>query len=213
MNKEDKLWTGIVLYFIMVCFIIPLPGDRGIMMNSLFPEKRYDSFQELTEEVNSAYYSSSGPIEFPTLNTGGEFQDKRRVYVESVKKTYKRDLPFEVADFIVMESKRRGINSDLVFGLIAAESGFDPKAKSVVGAKGYMQVWPKWHQARIAGRNIYDPFVNIEVGIDFLVECLRVTSDLKSALARYNGSDSEASKLRYFTRVTGRLDNLLASLD
>ena len=42
------------------------------------------------------------------------------------------------------ESKRAGLDTDLVLGLVQVESNFRKFAVSVAGARGYMQVMPFW---------------------------------------------------------------------
>ncbi len=81
--------------------------------------------------------------------------------------------------------------------MIAVESRFNPIAESVAGAKGLMQIIPKYHTDKLeefgGEKAVYDPAANIQVGAQILKEYLRLTGNLGSALQMYAGAlgDSE----------------------
>lgn len=181
-------------YFYFVGFIIPLPGDRGYFLNTYFP---------LEEEhvVKKAKIKKEPKAPVETI-------DEKELYVKSIKKIYKRDFPLEVINYVESISKSLKLDYSLVLGVIAAESSFDAQATSSVGAVGYIQVWPKWHHEAIAGRDIMDPKVNIEVGAKYLKKCITKYNDLYKGLACYNGSNSKASADRYWNKVMARKHEL-----
>ncbi len=89
------------------------------------------------------------------------------------------------------ESRRAGLETSLVLGLIQVESGFRKYAISSVGARGYMQVMPFW--ARLLGdgdaRRLFHMQTNLRFGCVILRHYLdRERGDLFMALGRYNGS-------------------------
>ena len=89
------------------------------------------------------------------------------------------------------ESRRAGLETALVLGLIQVESGFRKYAISSVGARGYMQVMPFW--ARLIGdgddRRLFHLQTNLRFGCTILRHYLdREKGDLFLALGRYNGS-------------------------
>jgi soluble lytic murein transglycosylase-like protein len=89
------------------------------------------------------------------------------------------------------ESRRAGLQTDLVLGLIQVESGFRKYAISVAGARGYMQVMPFW--ARLIGdgdpSKLFHMQTNLRFGCTILRHYLeRENGDLFLALGRYNGS-------------------------
>jgi soluble lytic murein transglycosylase-like protein len=85
----------------------------------------------------------------------------------------------------------------LIIAVIAVESRFNPIAESVAGAKGLMQIIPKYHSDKLeefgGEKAVYDPAANIQVGAQILKEYLRLTGNLGSALQMYAGAlgDSE----------------------
>jgi soluble lytic murein transglycosylase-like protein len=89
------------------------------------------------------------------------------------------------------ESKRAGLDSGLVLGLIQVESNFRKYAVSNVGARGYMQVMPFW--TRVIGDGdpgkLFHMQTNLRFGCVILRHYIdRERGDLFMALGRYNGS-------------------------
>jgi soluble lytic murein transglycosylase-like protein len=97
----------------------------------------------------------------------------------------------EFLDTLWYESKRAGLESELVLGLIQVESGFRKYAISAVGARGYMQIMPFW--ARLIGdgdvARLFHMQTNLRFGCVILRHYLDIErGDLFMALGRYNGS-------------------------
>lgn len=89
------------------------------------------------------------------------------------------------------ESKRAGLDTALVLGLIQVESGFRKYAISPVGARGYMQVMPFW--SRLIGDGDAGKLFHMQTNLRFGCVILRhyldmERGDLFLALGRYNGS-------------------------
>jgi soluble lytic murein transglycosylase-like protein len=101
----------------------------------------------------------------------------------------------EFLEAVWYESKRAGLDTGLVLGLIQVESGFRKYAISVAGARGYMQVMPFW--ARLIGdgdaARLFHMQTNLRFGCVILRHYLdREKGDLFLALGRYNGSRGRA---------------------
>jgi soluble lytic murein transglycosylase-like protein len=101
----------------------------------------------------------------------------------------------EFLEAVWYESKRAGLETSLVLGLIQVESGFRKYAISVAGARGYMQVMPFW--ARLIGdgdpARLFHMQTNLRFGCVILRHYLdREKGDLFMALGRYNGSRGRA---------------------
>ena len=93
------------------------------------------------------------------------------------------------------ESKRAGLDTSLVLGLIQVESNFRKFAVSPVGARGYMQVMPFW--TRVIGdgdaEKLFHMQTNLRFGCVILRHYLdREQGDLYMTLGRYNGSRGRA---------------------
>jgi soluble lytic murein transglycosylase-like protein len=89
------------------------------------------------------------------------------------------------------ESKRAGLDSSLVLGLIQVESGFKKYAVSSAGALGYMQIMPFWPKILGTGSptQLFRMQTNVRFGCVILRHYLDTErGDLFMALGRYNGS-------------------------
>ncbi|MDZ7855231.1 lytic transglycosylase domain-containing protein [Sphaerotilus sp.] len=105
------------------------------------------------------------------------------------------DVRREFLETVWYESRRAGLDTALVLGLIEVESGFRKYAISVVGARSYMQVMPFW--ARLIGdgdaSRLFHMQTNLRFGCVILRHYLdREKGDLFMALGRYNGSRGKA---------------------
>ncbi len=97
----------------------------------------------------------------------------------------------EFLETVWYESKRAGLETSLVLGLIQVESGFRKYAISSAGARGYMQIMPFW--ARLIGdgrvHQLFHMQTNLRFGCVILRHYLDIErGDLYLALGRYNGS-------------------------
>ena len=101
----------------------------------------------------------------------------------------------EFLEAVWYESRRAGLETSLVLGLVQVESGFRKYAISSAGARGYMQVMPFW--ARLIGdgdaSRLFHMQTNLRFGCTILRHYLDVErGDLFLALGRYNGSRGRA---------------------
>lgn len=101
----------------------------------------------------------------------------------------------EFLQTIWYESRRAGLDTALVLGLVQVESNFRKFAVSSVGARGYMQVMPFW--TRVLGdgdaSRLFHMQTNLRFGCVIMRHYLdRERGDLFMALGRYNGSRGRA---------------------
>ena len=111
------------------------------------------------------------------------------------RRTAEHHTRVEFLQSVWYESKRAGLETSLVLGLIQVESGFRKYAISVAGARGYMQVMPFW--TRLIGdgepNRLFHLQTNLRFGCVILRHYLAVErGDLFMALGRYNGSRGRA---------------------
>lgn len=105
------------------------------------------------------------------------------------------DVRREFLQTVWYESRRAGLETALVLGLIQVESGFRKFAVSSAGARGYMQVMPFW--TRVIGDGdagkLFHMQTNLRFGCVIMRHYLeRERGDLFLALGRYNGSRGKA---------------------
>jgi soluble lytic murein transglycosylase-like protein len=99
----------------------------------------------------------------------------------------------------------------LVLAVISVESRFNPIAQSGMGAKGLMQIIPKYHRARLSQHGgdeaVFDPESNILVGARILQEYVYRTGTLEAGLQFYNGASRDATA-QYTQRVFAEREKL-----
>ena len=105
-----------------------------------------------------------------------------------------------------------GIDPRLVVAIMAVESSFNPIAESFAGAKGLMQIIPKYHLEKFEAfggeQAVFDPRVNIQVGARIVREYLLMHSgDLFAALQTYAGALNDRDSI-YTHRVLNEKDQL-----
>ena len=98
--------------------------------------------------------------------------------------------PLELAD---AAADRYGLPRELVRSVMAAESGFQPRAISPKGAIGLMQLMPGTAQA--LGADPHDPAQNVDAGARYLRDLLeKYNYGLRHALAAYNAGPGAVDK-------------------
>ncbi len=110
--------------------------------------------------------------------------------VEVPKAPPKMDIPTAIAS----ASDKHGIDADLLYSVIRAESGFNPRAVSNKGAQGLMQLMPDTAN-KLGVQDAFDTQANVEAGTRYLRELLdRYHYDLAKALAAYNAGPQRVDR-------------------
>jgi len=100
----------------------------------------------------------------------------------------------ELAEVIYVEALRYNQDPKFILALIAIESSFKNSSVSEKGAKGLMQIMPYVarsvaHQMGIewsGDRTLFNPFLNVRMGIHYLYQLILDFDDLGLAVAAYN---------------------------
>jgi soluble lytic murein transglycosylase-like protein len=178
------------------------PARRALLalpLAALLPEARAgaqieEPLADSVRSVLSAAIAAAAPPKpiFDTIERRLAFLRWQGAMSERLKR-YKSDghARVEFLNTLWYESKRAGLEPELVLGLIQVESAFRKYAISVVGARGYMQIMPFW--ARLIGDSdvarLFHMQTNLRFGCVILRHYIdRERGDLFLALGRYNGS-------------------------
>jgi soluble lytic murein transglycosylase-like protein len=85
-----------------------------------------------------------------------------------------------------------GVDPLLILAVISVESRFNPIAESEFGARGLMQVVPRFHLDKLAHHGgedaVLDPRTNIRVGAKILKEYIQRAGSVESGLQMYAGA-------------------------
>lgn len=97
---------------------------------------------------------------------------------------------------IAEASRIHGVDPAIIRAIIHAESAYNPKALSRVGAQGLMQLMPATAR-RFGVTNSFDPRQNIHGGVQYLAWLLkRFKGDLTLASAGYNAGEGAVDKYK-----------------
>ncbi|MBL8150683.1 MAG: transglycosylase SLT domain-containing protein [Blastocatellia bacterium] len=121
---------------------------------------------------------------------------------ETSQEVFEIFFPIIEKKTIKEEAKRRGLDPFVVAGLIRQESVFDPRARSRANALGLMQLLPstgklvakKEGAGSIAADQLYNPQLNIRLGVTYLSDMLDKFGRIEYAAAAYNGGPGRVSR-------------------
>jgi len=103
-----------------------------------------------------------------------------------------RGMPY--GGIIRRAARKYRIDELLIAAIVEAESGFNAKAVSPVGALGLMQVMPAT-AASLGASNPLNPATNVDLGARYLSRLLnRFDGDLELALAAYNAGPGSVDR-------------------
>ena len=158
----------------------------------------------------AANLSSTGPIVAAPAEPAGlvELSQEReqRALAEFISRRYR--VAEAASTAFVAKAYRSGrehaVDPLLILAVMAVESRYNPVAESSVGAKGLMQIIPRFHQEKLLAHGgeyaLLDPDVNIQVGVQILREYMRRSGVTETALQMYNGALEEPTA-RYAGKV------------
>jgi len=118
------------------------------------------------------------------------------------------DAAYDAAD-------EAGLDPLLVLAVISVESRFNPYAQSALGAKGLMQIVPKYHRRELAAFGgdaaVLDPEANVHVGARILQHYVKAGGTLEGGLQIYAGAiwDDSAQYARKVLAQRERLERAL----
>ena len=155
--------------------------------------------------------------QYPTLSTTTEASTEETTETvsetepETVPETapsvqlYDVPLSEELQLHIINQAEAHGIDPAIVFAVVWKESTFYSKAVGDGGnSLGLMQVQPRWHSARmekLGCTDLFDPYQNVTVGVDYLAEQLNRYGSIDKALTAYNAGHYNGTVTSYAVEV------------
>ena len=180
----------LALLGLAVLLAISLPTPREFLLRELAAWSA--AWGEQTDAVAATV--AAGTIQ---ITQGSAALREQRAVTEFIAKRY-RVAQDATAGFVASAYSAGGewkVDPLLILAVMAVESRYNPVAESNMGAKGLMQVIPKFHPEKLAGHGgegaLLDPHVNIQVGAQILREYMRRFGETETALQMYAGAFDE----------------------
>lgn len=109
--------------------------------------------------------------------------------------------PLKFKDIVNRHSTSYNIDQAMIYSIIRAESTFNPNAVSSAGAIGLMQLMPATAVMLACDLDIdgfttemlYDPEINIKIGVSYYDRLLKKFQNPYTALAAYNAGEGNVS--------------------
>ena len=201
--------TALALVGLAVVLAVGLPVPRDYLLRQM---------ALWTESWNAQADNTTAGM----IQPGAESASLReqRAVAEFISKRY-RVAQDAIAGFVATAYRAGGeskVDPLLILAVMAVESRYNPVAESNMGARGLMQVIPKFHGDKLVEHGgesaLLDPQVNIQVGAQILREYLRRFGETETALQMYAGAFDEPSSSYAFKVLAerARLEQLLKQL-
>jgi soluble lytic murein transglycosylase-like protein len=165
-----------------------------------------DAFKRALPILSADALPLSTMAEGPIEPSETPLQREQRLMSEYIAKRY-HVSESAVSGYVAVAyraGEQYSVDPLLILAVMAVESSYNPVAESGVGAKGLMQVMPKFHLEKLADHGgeeaLLEPEVNIQVGARILREYQRRFHDTEAALQMYAGAFDEPTS-QYANKV------------
>ncbi len=205
-----SLWArntvaGFTLIICLISLISILQARHGVNFGSALNDGL--AALDVVQPINAGENAKVTALESPHAG-------KHRAVGSYLARRYRVSL--EMTTSVVAKAHAIGaelkVDPLLILAVISVESRFNPHAESGMGAKGLMQIIPRYHPDKfgpLGGEKVaFDPQANIAIGAKILKEYIRRTGDVVDALQLYVGAASDDSENGYASKVLAERERL-----
>lgn len=189
-KNKNIIWKALtsatrqIAVIILMIGLLPSPSQENTHFSlSESDLNRYKA--KIAADLNRAGTrpKTSKPAEKLRAQTKRDRHSKKQIDFSRMNRKQREALFHEL---IVKASARYEVDAALVKAVIMAESSYNPRAVSKVGAQGLMQLMPRTARA-LGVEDAFCPEHNIEGGVKYLRQLInQFDGDVTLALAAYN---------------------------
>ena len=150
-----------------------------------------------TNDISDDVMSTPYVIEDAYVENGVDFETEA-IYI---KKTHKSSMSVSKIKHLLIYidglCKHYDLNYNLVKSVISTESNWNYRAKSNANARGLMQIMKACAtDYKTPHSEMYDPYVNVTIGIKYLSKLTKRFGDTPTALVAYNEGPRHAERYK-----------------
>jgi soluble lytic murein transglycosylase-like protein len=202
LNRVYALARGLLAVVgLAVVLAVALPSPRDTLLQQAV------ALVNAAEAAAGTVSSAAGPIQVASSESAATAHEReQRAVTEFIARRYRvsEDATAGFVSTAYRAGREFSVDPLLILAVMAIESRYNPVAESVMGARGLMQVIPRYHPEKLEAHGgeqaLLVPEVNIVVGAQILREYTRRFGDLEAALQMYNGALDEPTS-RYANKV------------
>lgn len=189
--------TMFALLGFAAALMVALPAPRDALLRELghlVPAvQAHEAPVSVVEPAD--FDAAAGPMPMAQERTAHERE--QRAVAEFIARRYR--VAEAASSMFVSTAYRVGrefsVDPLLILAVMAVESRYNPVAESSMGAKGLMQIIPRYHPEKLlehgGAHALLNPEVNIHVGTQILREYMRRFGATEAALQKYAGAFDE----------------------
>ncbi len=155
------------------------------------------TYSESTGNDSEGMTAKSYIIEDTYVDTYIDFKSEANYIKQTYKPIMSTSKIKHILIYIDGMCKHYDLNYNLVKSVISTESAWNYTAKSGVGAKGLMQIMKACAKDfNTPHSEMYDPYVNVTIGIKYLSKLTKRFEDAQTALVAYNEGPRHADRYK-----------------